>query len=114
MYEVTSMDICCQGFERLRNQSEFLLVAYPDAKATPDSLMAEWLSDIQACARPDAFDYDAAESAVRTYVDGSRDAISRALASLEWPEPNDDSEPDEGESVCAFLFVDCGDAATAG
>lgn len=67
-YSVSGIDDSADGMERLRNQDEFILLAYPNSETTPDELAAAWIQDIQSHAQPDGFDYDAAEHAIREYV----------------------------------------------
>jgi hypothetical protein len=65
-YEVSSFDVCAEGNERLRSYSEFILVAYVGARQSVKGIRQQWLDDIQACVRPDGFDYDAARKCVET------------------------------------------------
>jgi hypothetical protein len=69
-YEVTTFDDSADGMERLRNQDEFILLAYVGRGTTVAEVREQFLSDIQSCARPDDFDYDAARVAVETHLDG--------------------------------------------
>lgn len=104
-YEVTSFDLCVQGFERLRSQDEFILCAYPDSKTSAAEVVDEFVRDIDSCMRPDEFDYKAAENAVRDYfAQDSLGGLTSALASVEWgeePAPEDM----EGNPIIAFLYV---------
>lgn len=103
-YAVTTFDICVQGFERLRSQSEFLLVAYVNGATTLADLREQLHSDIQGCDRFEGFDYDAARQVVDDYLDASGDWIARDLSGLE---PASDNDCDE--SYIAFLYVECGE-----
>ena len=67
MYLVTSIDLCAQGYERLRRQSEIILLAYPTSATTPEELKADLIADLDSCMRDDGFDYDAATAAIETY-----------------------------------------------
>jgi hypothetical protein len=67
-YTVTGLDCSAEGMERLRDQSEFILIAYPAPDDTPESLCAEWLSDLDSVMREDGFDFEQAELAIRAYV----------------------------------------------
>lgn len=80
-YSVTGVDDSAEGMERLRDQSEFILIAYASDDSTPDDLAEQWSADIGATAQPDGFDYDAAESAVRTYCRESADYLQALIDS---------------------------------
>ena len=43
-YEVTTFDVCVQGYERLLSYSEFILVAYIDADTKAPDLSEQWES----------------------------------------------------------------------
>jgi hypothetical protein len=66
-YEVSTFDVCAIGFERLRSYEEFILTASINADTKGEDIRDQWLDDIEACMRPDGFDYDAARQAVETY-----------------------------------------------
>ena len=63
-YEVSTVDICAEGNERLRSYSEFILVAHVGARQSVKGIKEQWRDDIQACMRPDGFDFDAARKCV--------------------------------------------------
>jgi hypothetical protein len=88
-YTVTTFDDSADGMERLRNQSEFILLAYPASDSTPDDVLQQFIDDIQSCDRFDGFDYDAARAAVNEWYDS--DMLARVLQSTEWPD-DDESE----------------------
>ena len=71
-YEVTTFDVCMPGFERLRNRDEFILVASVWYGMSKDDLLEQFNSDIQACERPDDFDYDAVRKLVTETVANAR------------------------------------------
>ena len=106
VYTVNSFDVCAPGMERLRNRSEFLLVASIVPGTSAASLRQQWLDDIQACVRGDWFDYDAArqavESAMRYYV---RPAFRRKR----WNPFGVPSVRDGEESCMAYLFIESGE-----
>lgn len=104
-YEVTTLDVCVQGFERLRSNSEFILNAYPDRTTTPAEVVEEFLRDIDSCSRPDDFDYSAARNAVNDYfATGGLGRLAAELNGVSWgeePAPEDD----DGNGIIAFLYV---------
>lgn len=67
-YAVTGVDDSADGMERLRNQDEFILLAYPNADSTPAELGEQWLADIDSAALAEDSDFAGIESAVRQYV----------------------------------------------
>jgi hypothetical protein len=67
-YEVSGMDYCAPGMERLRNQDEFILCAYVNPGAGWRALRSAWLQDIQSCERSGGFDYEGARRAVAEYA----------------------------------------------
>lgn len=110
-YTVSGMDCAAEGMERLRDQSEFILLAYVDnANAGSADVWAQWLEDIDSCARPDGFDYLEARQAVRTWAADNESAILAELAGardaaqrgdLNW----NDASADEFDSVTFRLYV---------
>jgi hypothetical protein len=50
-YTVNSYDVCVQGFERLRTQSEFILTTPISHASTLAELVSELKQDIQCCDR---------------------------------------------------------------
>lgn len=102
IYEVLSYDVCVSGFERLRSYSEFMLVTSVDAASSPESLLDGLLSDIQACARPDDFDYDAANALVRDFVASEL----RPLFAKSNPfKLEDRKEDDDSEGCSLFVYI---------
>ena len=101
-YSVRTFDVCAQGFERLRARHEFILLAYPKRGASAAELAEEWKADIQACARPDGFDYEAARACVDAFAERESAWIAAACADLD--ESSDDSD-ECGEPVTAYLFI---------
>lgn len=81
-YTVSGLDYSAAGMERLRDQSESILLADPDADSTPESILAEWLADLDSCDRGDSFNYNAAEHAICEYVAGNRLAVEAALSDI--------------------------------
>lgn len=82
-YEISGVDDSADGMERLRSQSEFILLAYPGEQydMTPAELAAEWILDIQTHAQPDGFCYHAAEHAIREYASDSESYLGGLLES---------------------------------
>lgn len=106
-YVPTSFDVCNPGMERLRNQSEFLLVAYIHPSSTAKEIAANWNHDLQSCMREDDFDYDAARAAIDQAM---RDWVRPAFRRKRW-NPFGVYRPDDGESGCAaFLYIDKGES----
>lgn len=106
-YEVTTFDVCASGFERLRSQDEFILLASIDAATDGDSLLEQWLSDIQSCERFDGFDYDAARAAVNEYWNANvRPLFAARQNPFNLDEGRSDIGMDDGDECCnAFLFI---------
>lgn len=71
-YSVTLFEPCAAGFERWRTEAEFLLVAHVDRRAGWRTMRDAWLADINACERPEGFDYAAARRLVCSYAAGLR------------------------------------------
>lgn len=101
VYSVTGRDCCAEGFERLRSQAEFILLAYPGRDSTADSILAELEADLDSVMRPDGFDYEAAERALREwFAEGGAEWIRGSLAGLEWP-----SEEEEPAGLFFGIYV---------
>lgn len=97
-YDITTFDVCVPGFERLRSNAEFILVASVWPDMSHQDLQTAWLDDMQSCDRPDNFDFDA----VRTLVTNFAASINMKRA-LEYVEPSFDD--DSGEGCHAYLFI---------
>lgn len=63
-YFVSGSDFCTQGFERLRCNSEILLVAYPTARQGAKAICREILQDLQRHEHGACFNYSAARKAI--------------------------------------------------
>lgn len=101
-FEVTSLDASAEGMERLRNQSEFILLAYPSPYDTPAAIAEQWAADVDACERPDGFGFALCRDAVRTWAAQNSEYIAATLASLRDVWEGDDAE----DSAPAFrLYV---------
>ena len=110
LYSVSGLDTAAEGMERLRDQSEFILLAYPTADSSVAEIEAAWLQDISGTDMGDGFDYDGAESAVREYVKEHADAIAAELDSLAAMERRDCEERSkpyhsDAESFTFRLYV---------
>ena len=92
-FSVTTVDFTVQGYERLRSQDEFILTAYPSKGETGADVLDELIADLDAYARPDAFDYAAAEAALRAYFD--RATIEGLTAEIEAVFGQIDSDAEE-------------------
>lgn len=108
-YEVTTLNVCAQGFERLRSESEFILCAYVWAEDDADSYLSQWLDDIQSCMRPEGFDYDAAEKTVRDYWRDNVKPLWTPRGRMDGSNPfaleSKPEDDDNAESCVAFLYV---------
>ncbi|MEQ6332985.1 hypothetical protein [Sphingobium sp. MK2] len=92
MYQVTSIDLCAAGYERLRSHSEIILLAYPTLDETPWDVRDQWLDDMRQSDHGDAFDWNAAEEAVRSYCADNWQQINATIA-MDAPESwTDDME----------------------
>ena len=106
-YVINTFDDSAPGMERLRYQSEFILLAYPREDSTPEDIRQRWLDDIQSCARPDYFNYDAARQAVLDWCDENTFRLSSALEYLQSElEGKWDDIDDYGESPTFRLYVE--------
>lgn len=103
-YAATTFESCGgSGFERLRSESEFILVAYPHAEATVESIRDEWQRDIESCMRPDDFDYESARMAVERFCEDNGLRIEAELAP--YRDAPAEAELAEGESNSFLLYV---------
>ena len=55
---LNSYDVCVPGYERLRRNSEFILAIPVGPNDTRHDVYQALLDDVQACERPDQFDWD--------------------------------------------------------
>jgi hypothetical protein len=102
-YKINTLDICAQGFERLRTPEEFILTAYVSNSSTKQEIISELHQDINACMREDEFDYDTAKSAVSAYLTGNWEGIEAQLKGLD---DKDEDELDIEEGCILFLYVE--------
>lgn len=70
-YRINTLDVCSSGFERLRSNSEFLIVAEVVHGVTQKDLLAMLLADVQCCDRPDGFDYHSCNNAIIDCIETS-------------------------------------------
>lgn len=97
-HQVTSLEICADGMERLRNQSEWILLAYASGPADVESVLSEWRADFMNA--PESWGETAALAALDIWADnGGRDLIARELESVRWGEW-------EGESIPCRLYIE--------
>lgn len=111
-YQVNTLETCAQGFERLRYHSEFILLAYPGKESTPKEVLEQFLDDVDACERPDDFDYNVIRTTLELWFEGGGERLLRAELSaldsaaeqghINW---NDESA-DEFDSVVFRLYVE--------
>ena len=109
-YEVTTFDVCRPGFERLRNRDEFILVASVWYGMSKLVLLEQFNYDIQACERPDDFDYDAIRKLVTETMANVR--MVDVLRYIDPPKVVDDADVDdiddieqEMEGCKAYLYI---------
>ena len=106
-YTVTSFDNSVSGMERLRNQSEFILLAYPWEDSVPVDIRRQWVDDIQSCDRFDGFDYEAAREAVNEwYNESGEDIVAHAIAYLNSQVESWDDVEFSDESPVFRLYVE--------
>lgn len=106
-YKVTTFDVCVSGSERLRTYEEFILAASIDAETDSADLLEQWISEIDACGRPDDFDFDAAHEAVSSYYEEKIKPLFARKSnpfSLD-PRSVEENESFEGDGCYAFLYV---------
>ena len=96
-YIVTTFDVCVPGFERLRSQSEFILVAAVWPDMSRQELIDGFEDDLQACGRSDGFRYGECRDVIRGYL---ADVSMRRV--LLYVEPADD---DGGGGCSAYLCI---------
>jgi hypothetical protein len=98
MYTVNSYDICVQGFERLRSNSEFIIPIYVSRGTTVDDIRRYMKDDIQNIMQPDGFDFEACRKTIDEFCDANAKDLERHI---------DDLEPagDEDESCMLFVYM---------
>lgn len=100
-YTVTGFDVCTQGFERLRNRDEFILVGYVQHDTSRADLESQFITEIEMCARPAGFDYEACRKLVRDYMS----MINMTVATRYIDPPNEGDDEDHDSGCCAFLYI---------
>lgn len=88
--------------ERLRNLAELLLVAHVDRKSTANDFLEQWIDDTGLLSNGTLIDLDALRDCIREYWE-------RCIVPCFAKEPcnpfNLECNPDEGETLCAFLYL---------
>lgn len=100
---VTTFDVCVPGMERLRSQSEFILLAYLQPSTTGGNIREQWLDDLQVCERPDGFNYDAARQAIESAV---KDYVRPAFRRKRWNPFSVPRAADSDDGCAAYLFIE--------
>lgn len=105
-YSVTGVDDSADGMERLRDQSEFILIAYASGGEELAEISEQWIRDIDSTDRGGGFDYDAAELAVRSYAEEATESgYLDALIGRARDAAGDDESAEEMESTTLRLYV---------
>lgn len=99
---VMTLDICAQGFERLRTRSEFILVAYVSRGSTRASVAEQWRDSLQCCERREGFPWEQARGLIADSAEANGPWIESACAELE--EASEDSD----SCVCLLYISDKG------
>lgn len=99
-YEVTTFDLACSGTERLRNQDEFILCAYPAHGTKWRALRDEFLADMQRGDMGEGFDYGAARRAIYAYCAKIRATMKGRTMRATF---GDFTAGEDG--ACAFLYI---------
>lgn len=73
-------DVCIQGYERLRTQSEFMLVVPVSASSTVKSIRESLEADLQSCDHGESMDYDRASATIDEVCAMIRDRFKARLA----------------------------------
>lgn len=103
-YEPTTFDVCISGMERLRNQNEFMLLAYLVPSTNAKSIREQWLDDMNGCDRFDGFEYDACRIAIDKAMAGW---VRPAFRRRRW-NPfglSRTKRSEHGDGCIAFLYI---------
>jgi hypothetical protein len=103
-YQVNSHDVCVQGFERLRTNDEFILVAYIAPGVTFKALEDALFTEIQVYARPDSFDYVACKKALGEWLESAIEPLY-ANGNINPFGLEDVEEDDGGADVNFFVYM---------
>jgi hypothetical protein len=98
-YRVNSYDICCPGMERLRSNSEFILVTTVYKGVLGEEIRDDMKQQIQSCAQPDGFDYEACRQAIDDFIDQNiAGNCARLFGDIDPPSDNE-----EGVNLYVFM-----------
>lgn len=101
-YHVTSLEVCRDGMERLRSQSEWILVAYGSGPNDGEAVKAAWRDE--SLYFPESWDSEAALAALESWwSEGGEGYLRRELELVPWDEWRPDTE--EGESIPCKLYI---------
>ena len=99
-YQVTGADFCAPGMERLRNQSEVILLCYPAPQWGARKIWQEIAADMQGQDMGEGFDYRAARRAIGDYFRKLRKQWAGRNARAIF---GADSFADNGDEAAPFL-----------
>lgn len=105
-YQVTSLDVSADGMERLRSQSEWILIAGACGPDDSEAVLTAWHED--SFYLPESWDSVAAVEALDSWwhVDGGKEALQRELAAVQWDEWKPDGpDSDSGESIPCRVYI---------
>lgn len=107
-YEVTTFDVCVQGFERLRTNEEFILAVPVTNADDVDTIVINLCEDVEACDRPDhddgePFHYQEAKNAARRYITTNWVDIERRIKGLD--DIDDEADNSDWPGCYAFLYM---------
>lgn len=79
-FSVSSLDDSAHGMERLRDQSEFIVLAYPSAESTPAELAEQWTRDMDSGDMGDGFGYALAGDVIRQWAADNAESLAARIA----------------------------------
>lgn len=105
IYRVTSLEVCADGMERLRSQSEWILVAGACGPGDAEAVKEAWRED--SFYLPESWDSGAALAALDSWwIEGGRDHLQGELNAVPWDEWKPDGpDSDSGESIPCKLYI---------
>lgn len=99
-YTVNSFDICCQGNERLRSKSEFILASTVFEGVKPEDIQDDMKAQMQNQSQPDGFDWDAFNASLEAFISDQIEGHASLFDGIENPADHGD---DEGVSLFVYM-----------
>lgn len=85
LYRPNGIDDAAEGMERLRNQREFIILAYPGKESTPAEIAEQWRGDVRSRDAGE-LNADALATVAVLYAFANASYLANGLRGIDWRE----------------------------